>query len=114
MLDDVFHALADPTRRQLVERLTRGAASVSELAEPLDMSLPGVMQHLKVLDDAGLTVSEKRGRVRWRRLNAEALASAEAWIGERRRLWTARLDALQRHLQADDASAGTLGSVDER
>ena len=58
------------------------------------MSLPGVMQHLKVLDDAGLTVSEKRGRVRWRRLNAEALGAAEAWIGERRRLWTARLDAL--------------------
>ena len=98
MLDDVFHALADPTRRQLVERLTRGAASVSELAAPLDMSLPGVMQHLKVLDDAGLTISEKRGRVRWRRLNAEALAAAEAWIGERRRLWTGRLDALERHL----------------
>ena len=101
MLDEVFHALADPTRRQLVERLTRGAASVSELAEPLDMSLPGVMQHLKVLDEAGLTVSEKRGRVRWRRLNVEALAAAEVWIGERRRLWTARLDSLERHLWAD-------------
>jgi DNA-binding transcriptional ArsR family regulator len=106
LLDDVFHALADPTRRQLVERLTRGAASVSELAEPFDMSLPGVMQHLKVLDDAGLTVSEKRGRVRWRRLNAEALASAEAWIGERRRAWTARLDALERHLRAGAPPAG--------
>lgn len=107
MLDDVFHALADPTRRQLVERLTRGAASVSELAEPLAMSLPGVMQHLKVLDDAGLTVSEKRGRVRWRRLNAEAMAQAEAWIAERRRLWNARLDALDRHLKSEtDHEAG--------
>ena len=101
MLDDVFHALADPTRRSMVERLTRGPASVGELAEPLAMSLPGVMQHLKVLDDAGLTVSEKRGRVRWRRLNAEALAAAEAWIGDRRRVWTARLDALERHLRTD-------------
>lgn len=101
MLDDVFHALADPARRQMVERLTRGAASVSELAKPLAMSLPGVMQHLKVLDEAGLTVSEKRGRVRWLRLDTEALASAEAWIGERRRLWTARFDALERHLATD-------------
>ncbi len=106
MLDDVFHALADPTRRKLVERLTRGPASVSELAEPLPMSLPAVMQHLKVLDDAGLTVSEKRGRVRWRRLNAEALASAEAWISERRSLWTARLDALDRHLKATGKTDG--------
>lgn len=104
MLDAVFHALADPARRQMVERLTRGAASVSELAEPLAMSLPGVMQHLKVLDDAGLTVSEKRGRVRWRRLNTGALASAEAWIADRRRLWEARLDALDRHLRADGGS----------
>ena len=106
MLDDVFHALADPTRRSMVERLTRGPASVSELAEPLAMSLPGVMQHLKVLDDAGLTVSEKRGRVRWRRLNAEALIAAEAWIGDRRRLWTARLDALERHLTSDTDERG--------
>jgi len=101
MLDDVFHALADPTRRLMVERLTRGPASVSELAEPLQMTLPGVMQHLKVLDDAGLTISEKRGRVRWRRLNADAMAAAETWIGERRRIWNARLDALQQLLQAD-------------
>jgi DNA-binding transcriptional ArsR family regulator len=74
---------------------------VSELAEPLSMSLPGVMQHLKVLDDAGLTVSEKRGRVRWRRLNVEAMIAAETWIGERRRLWNARLDALERHLKSE-------------
>ena len=102
MLDSIFHALADPARRQMVERLTRGAASVSELAAPLSMSLPGVMQHLKVLDDAGLTISEKRGRVRWRRLNADAMATAESWIAERRRLWNTRLDALERHLKADN------------
>ena len=101
LLDSVFHALADPARRTMLERLTRGPASVSELAEPLSMSLPGVMQHLKVLDDAGLTVSEKRGRVRWRRLNFEAMIAAEAWIGERRRLWDARLDALGRHLKSE-------------
>ncbi|HLY79593.1 MAG TPA: metalloregulator ArsR/SmtB family transcription factor [Caulobacteraceae bacterium] len=98
MLDSVFHALADPARRTMLERLTRGPASVSELAEPFSMSLPGVMQHLKVLDDAGLTISEKRGRVRWRRLNLERMAAAEAWIGERRRIWTVRLNALERHL----------------
>jgi DNA-binding transcriptional ArsR family regulator len=106
MLDDVFHALADPTRRVLVERLTRGPASVSELAGPLPMSLPAVMQHLAVLDEAGLTVSEKRGRVRWRRLNAEALAAAEAWIGDRRRLWNTRLDALERHLKSETERGG--------
>jgi DNA-binding transcriptional ArsR family regulator len=100
LLDSVFHALADPARRSMLERLTRGPASVSELAEPLSMSLPGVMQHLKVLDDAGLTVSEKRGRVRWRRLNDAALARAEVWIGERRRVWNTRLDSLDRHLRA--------------
>ena len=100
MLDDVFHALADPTRRSLVERLTRGPA-VSELAAPLPMSLPAVMQHLAVLDAAGLIHSEKRGRVRWRRLNVEAMAAAETWIAGRRRLWNARLDALERHLKSD-------------
>ena len=99
-LDDVFHALADPGRRAIVERLTRGPASVSELAEPLPMSLPAVMQHLRVLDEAGLTVSEKRGRVRWRRLNSERLAAAEDWIAGRRRLWESRLDALDRHLRS--------------
>ena len=101
MLDSVFHALADLARRSMLERLTHGPASVSELAAPLRMSLPGVMQHLKVLDDAGLTISEKRGRVRWRRLDDAALARAEAWIGDRRRLWNTRLDALERHLKSE-------------
>lgn len=114
MLDDLFHALADPTRRLMIERLTRGPASVSELAGPLPMSLPAVMQHLRVLDDAGLTVSEKRGRVRWRRLNDAALARAEAWIGERRRLWTARLDRLERHLSGDVAGTSEGGDREPR
>lgn len=116
MLDSVFHALSDPARRTMLERLTRGPASVSELAKPLSMSLPGVMQHLKVLDDAGLTMSEKRGRVRWRRINDEALAAAEVWIGERRRLWDARLDALDRHLRATPPAPNQerSGGEDER
>lgn len=93
-LDRVFHALADPTRRRMVERLTRGPASVSELAEPLAMSLPAVVQHLAVLEASGLVTSEKAGRVRTCRIEPAALRGAEAWIAERRTAWEQRFDRL--------------------
>jgi DNA-binding transcriptional ArsR family regulator len=93
-LDQVFHALADPTRRWMVERLSRGPASVSELAEPLSMSLPSVVQHLQVLETSGLVRSEKLGRVRTCRMQAEALRTAQHWIDERRDAWERRLDRL--------------------
>jgi DNA-binding transcriptional ArsR family regulator len=83
-LDRMFHALADPARRGIVDRLSRGPASVSELAEPLAMSLPGVMQHLALLEESGLVRSKKEGRVRICRLSPVALRAAEQWIAKRR------------------------------
>ena len=93
-LDLVFQALSDPTRRVLIERLCRGPASVSELAKPLAMSLPAVVQHLQVLEASGLVRSEKVGRVRTCRVDAAALSVAEKWINERRTSWERRLDRL--------------------
>jgi DNA-binding transcriptional ArsR family regulator len=93
-LDRVFHALADPSRRGMVERLSRGPASVSELARPLAMSLAAVVQHLQVLESSGLVRSEKVGRVRTCRIEPSALRTAEHWITERRTGWERRLDRL--------------------
>lgn len=97
-LDLVFHALSDSTRRGMVERLARGPATVSELAEPLPMSLPAVVQHLQVLEASGLVRSEKVGRVRTCRIEPEALSLAERWINERRATWGRRLDRLGQYL----------------
>jgi len=90
-LDHLFHALADPARRAMVARLTLGPAPVSELARPLPMSLPSVMQHLAVLESAGLVSSHKVGRVRTCAVQAEALQLAEQWISATRRQWERRL-----------------------
>lgn len=97
-LDRVFHALADPARRSMLERLTHGPASVSELAEPLAMSLPGVVQHLAVLEESGLVRSTKMGRVRTCQLEAGSLQRAEQWLNERRTAWERRLDRLGDYL----------------
>jgi len=94
----MFHALADPTRRAMVERLSRGPASVSELAKPLTMSLPAVVQHLQVLEASGLVRSEKVGRVRTCRIEPKALRTAEEWIAERRMSWEHRLNRLGDYL----------------
>jgi DNA-binding transcriptional ArsR family regulator len=98
-LDAAFQALADPTRRAMVERLARGPASVSELARPFAMSLPAIHQHLAVLEGAGLVASEKVGRVRTCRIEAAALSQAERWLSERRIEWERRLDRLAAHLK---------------
>jgi DNA-binding transcriptional ArsR family regulator len=98
-LDRLFHALADPARRGMVERLSRGPAPVSELARPLPMSLPAVMQHLGVLEDAGLVRSEKVGRVRTCAIEPRALSQAERWINARRVEWENRLDRLGEYLK---------------
>jgi DNA-binding transcriptional ArsR family regulator len=93
-LDLVFQALSDPSRRVMVERLSRGPTSVSDLAKPLDMSLPAVMQHLQVLEASGLVRSEKQGRVRVCRIEPNALAKAESWFAGRRATWERKLDRL--------------------
>ncbi|MBV7380523.1 ArsR/SmtB family transcription factor [Maritimibacter dapengensis] len=101
-LDAVFHALGDPTRRAVVQRLVQGEASVSDLARPFDMGLPAFMKHLGVLQDAGLVVSEKHGRTRTCRIQPETLTAAERWFEEQRAFWQGRyagLDELLRTLE---------------
>jgi len=105
-LDLMFQALADPTRRIMVERLSRGPASVSELARPLPISLPAVVQHLQVLEQSGLVKSEKVGRVRTCTLDSGALSLAEQWINDRRTQWVRRLDRLGEFLAANPEDDG--------
>jgi len=93
-LDSRFHALADPTRRAVVQRLGKGAATVSELAMPFDMALPSFMKHISVLEAAGLIASKKIGRVRTCRLRSEKLAAVEKWLGDQRAIWESRYNNL--------------------
>lgn len=97
-LDAVFGALSDPTRRAMVERLTEGEATVSELAEPFDVSLTAVAKHLRVLEDAGLVATHKEGRMRRCRLVDDPLGDAIAWMARYGAFWEDRLDALERLL----------------
>jgi DNA-binding transcriptional ArsR family regulator len=98
-LDRVFHALSDPARRAMVERLSRSPATVSELAQPLAMSLPAVMQHLDALVASGLVSSRKVGRVRTCRIEPAALRQVEQWAAERRSHWERCLDQLGEYLE---------------
>src|SRR5882724_816399 len=93
-LDRVYHALSDPTRRAIVDRLTRGEASVSELAQPLTMSLAAVVQHVQALEASGVIRTAKSGRVRTCTLDRDVLALAEAWLTQRRTFWEHNLDRL--------------------
>jgi DNA-binding transcriptional ArsR family regulator len=102
-LDRLFQALADPARRAMVERLSRGPAPVSELARPLPMSLPAAMQHLAVLEAAGLVRSQKRGRVRTCAIEPLALSQVEQWVNARRVAWERRLDRLGDYLDVMQA-----------
>jgi DNA-binding transcriptional ArsR family regulator len=104
-VDLAFHALADPNRRRMVERLARGPASVSELAKPFAMSLPAIVQHLQILEASGLVRSQKIGRVRTCRIEASALKTVESWVTERRATWEHRLDRLGVFLAEPDPSA---------
>ena len=97
-LDLAFQALADPARRGMLERLTLGPASVSELARPFDMSLSAIVQHLKVLEAGGLVRTEKVGRVRTCQIEPAALSAAEQWINQRRTTWEQRFDRLEQYL----------------
>ncbi len=93
-LNTIFHALADPTRRAVIQQLVEGPASVKELAAPFDMALPSFMKHIGVLEDAGLIASKKQGRVRTCTLSPDKLAAAEKWFGEQRAIWASRFDNL--------------------
>jgi DNA-binding transcriptional ArsR family regulator len=97
--DDVFHALSNSTRRKVLEQLSDGPATVSELAAPFDMKLPSFVQHLSVLEQSRLVKSKKRGRVRTYEIVPERLKVAEDWLTERRRLWEARLDRFDRYVK---------------
>jgi DNA-binding transcriptional ArsR family regulator len=98
-LDRAFAALADRVRRGMLARLSRGPASVSELAAPLSISLPAVLQHLKALEGSGLVASHKKGRIRTVRLEGDALAKTEDWLARRRTEWEARLDRFEQHVE---------------
>ncbi|MEM8551769.1 MAG: metalloregulator ArsR/SmtB family transcription factor [Pseudomonadota bacterium] len=102
-LNAIFHALADPKRRQVIRALTAGPADVSALAAPFDLALPTFLKHLKVLEDAGLVVTQKRGRIRHCALRPEALTAAERWIGEHALRWDAKLDGLEKYLAHQSA-----------
>ena len=101
-VDRVFHALGDPTRRSIVEKLSEGPVTVSNLAEPLSITLAAVVQHLQILENSGLVRTEKVGRVRTCRIEAKGLTVAERWINERRSLWEKRLDRLGNFLVASE------------
>lgn len=101
-IDRLFHALGDPTRRAIVDRLSRGPCSVTHLAAPLAISVTAVAQHLRVLEDSGLAHSEKAGRVRTARIEPKGFAALEHWIGEHRARWEERLDRLGDVLEEDE------------
>ncbi len=111
-LNRLFQALADPGRRAMVERLSRGPVSVSELARPLPMSLPAVMQHLDVLETAGIIRSEKVGRVRTCAIEPQMLSVAEQWINARRIEWERRLDRLGDYLETLKDEGASDGGLD--
>jgi DNA-binding transcriptional ArsR family regulator len=106
-LDRTFGALADPTRREILERLAEGPASVSELARPAGMSLPGLLKHVRILEQAQLVTTEKQGRVRHCRLDPAHLDDAARWIQASRRRWERRLDRLGSYLGRQAGREGT-------
>lgn len=101
-VDRIFHALGDPNRLAMIERLSAAPMSVSELAKPFSISLAAVVQHVQILENSGLVKTEKRGRVRTCRLVTERLSSAEKWISERRAQWEHRFDLLQKLVEEND------------
>ena len=108
-LDRAFQAISDHVRRGMLTRLSRGPTSVSQLAEPLSISLPAVLQHLKSLEESGLVSSAKKGRVRTVQLQPKTLSAAESWIAERRIEWEAQLDRFENYLQSLKSNGGNDG-----
>lgn len=100
-LDDVFHALSDPTRRAVLARLGRGPASISDLAKPFDMALPSFMKHIRALEGSGLIRSRKEGRVRTCTLETARLAAVESWLSAQRAIWEGRTDRLEQFVTSN-------------
>ncbi|WP_306251108.1 helix-turn-helix transcriptional regulator [Parvularcula sp. IMCC14364] len=98
-LDTVFHALADPTRRAVLQQLGRRELAVSDLAKPFDMALPSFMKHIKVLETSGLISSQKTGRVRTCKIEQQSLNAAQGWLEEQRMLWEGRTDRLAEYAE---------------
>lgn len=109
-LDHTLAALADPTRRAILQRLAQGEARVTELADPFAMSLNGVSKHIRMLERADLVRRRRVGRDHFLSLNPQPLDEAAAWIATQRELWTTRLDALEALLRAEDEAAATSRS----
>lgn len=103
-LDRTFSALSDPTRRAILERLSSGPATISDLARPSGMSLPGLMKHVRILENADLVITEKHGRARECRLGPEQLQDAQRWIGAYRRSWERRLDKLAAYIERKEGA----------
>jgi DNA-binding transcriptional ArsR family regulator len=112
-LDSTFAALADPTRRAIVERLARGDATVNELAAPFAMTLPAISKHLKVLERCGLITRTRTAQFRPCHLERSVLDTAGTWIEENRRIWNERFDKLDAHLRSIQAKNQTIGDGDE-
>lgn len=106
-LDRAFHALADATRRGILDRLSRGPASISELAKPYASTLAAIQQHVQVLEASGLIFTEKRGRTRECRISSAAVLRVERWLSERRQLWEYRFDQLGRLVESDENQVET-------
>ena len=104
-VDRAFHALAEPTRRAIIDKLSRGPVSVSALAEPFDMTLAAIVQHLQVLEESGMVRTEKVGRVRTCRIEPSGLKIAAAWLDERRTTWERRFDRLEEMFAAEESAA---------
>ena len=113
-LDSVFHALGDATRRQMLRELSGGERTIGQLAEPFAISLAAASKHIKALESAGLIRREVRGRTHLCRLDPGPLASAHQWLGFYERLWTDRLDVLERLLRDEDAAKSPTRKVDDR
>jgi DNA-binding transcriptional ArsR family regulator len=113
-INHIFQALADPTRMAVIDRLSAGPATVSQLAAPFEMALPSFVQHLKMLEDCGLIRTHKKGRVRTCEINTKTLSEAEQWISERRAFWENRLDALELYLDetTDSLNQNEKGATD--
>ena len=109
-LDMAFHALSEATRRGILDHLSRGPASVSDLAKPYDTSLSSIHQHVQVLEASGLVVTDKRGRVRECRISSEAVLRVEIWLSERRQLWEGHFDRLGELLESNETTDMADGS----